>query len=156
MKKLSLLKPDRRQVYLNFGKGQEVDYLNISKELNLESLEKDVKNGAVHFKELLSIAKKKPSRVVVVDCTNEEQGLMAVSYLAAVYNEVDNASADCEEMPTNCTNEKKSFDVEDFEALINDEEPEYEAQDVEGTLTVTLVKCIYENDLDTVTSGKIE
>ena len=37
-----------------------------------------------------------------------------------------------------------------------DEEPEYEAQDVEGTLTVTLVKCIYENDLDTVTSGKIE
>lgn len=126
MKKLSLLKPDRRQVYLNFGKGQEVDYLNISKELNLESLEKDVKNGAVHFKELLSIAKKKPSRVVVVDCTNEEQGLMAVSYLAAVYNEVDNASADCEEMPTNCTTEKKSFDVEDFEALINDEEPEYE------------------------------
>ncbi len=37
-----------------------------------------------------------------------------------------------------------------------DEDPICEAQDVEGTLTITLVKCIYEKELNAVTSGKIE
>ena len=89
MKKLSLLKPDKRQVFLEKGKGQSVNYLNIPKDIDVKTLEKDVQNGATHFKELLTVANKKPSRVVVIDCTNEEQGLMAVTYLAAIYNKKD-------------------------------------------------------------------
>ena len=49
MKKLTMLKPDRRKVYLNNGRGQEVDYLYISPKLTKKALEKDVKAGAVQF-----------------------------------------------------------------------------------------------------------
>lgn len=85
-KKLNLLKPDRRTVYLENGKGQKVDYLHISKDLSLDSLKSDVKAGAAQFKECMEFAKKKPSRVVLIECENEEEGLMAASYLAGAYN----------------------------------------------------------------------
>ena len=86
MKKLTMLKPDRRKVYLNNGRGQEVDYLYISPKLTKKALEKDVKAGAVQFKDCLEFLNKKPSRVVLVECGNEEEGMMAVSYLAGAYN----------------------------------------------------------------------
>ena len=89
MKKLSLLKPDKKTRYLGYGKGDEVNYIEIPKGLGIKQLEEDVKSGATHFNELLEVAKKRPSRVVVIDCTNEEQGLMAATYLAGVYNEAD-------------------------------------------------------------------
>ena len=89
LKRLNLLKPDKRQIFLEGGKGQAVNYLNIPRDMNISDLENDVKNGAVHFKELLETANKRPSRVVVVECENEELGLMAVTYLAAIYNEAD-------------------------------------------------------------------
>lgn len=90
MKKLNLLKPDMHCGYLNNGKGQEVNYLAVSEELGLKELEEDVKNGALHLKELAEFAKKKrKSRFVVINCSNEEDGLWAVSYLAAIYNKAD-------------------------------------------------------------------
>ena len=73
MKKLTMLKPDRRKVYLNNGRGQEVDYLYISPKLTKKALEKDVKAGAVQFKDCLEFLNKKPSRVVLVECGNEEE-----------------------------------------------------------------------------------
>lgn len=58
--------------------------------MNKEALEKDVNAGAAPFKECLDLANKKPTRVVTIDCSNEEEGLMAISYLAGVYNHKDN------------------------------------------------------------------
>ncbi len=37
MKKLNLLKPDKKKVYLNNGKGQAVEYLQISSELDIKN-----------------------------------------------------------------------------------------------------------------------
>lgn len=85
-KKLNLLKPERRTIYLENGKGQKVEYLQIPKELTLNALKSDVKAGALHFKECMEFAEKKLSRVVMIECENEEEGLMATSYLAGAYN----------------------------------------------------------------------
>ena len=73
-KKLSLLKPDKKTIYLENGKGQQVDFLKISKDLRLEDLESDVKAGALQFKECMEFAEKKPSKVVLIECENEEEG----------------------------------------------------------------------------------
>lgn len=89
MKKLVQLKPDLRTTYLNEGKGEEVNYLHISNDLTLKALENDVKAGAVQFQECLDLAQKKPSKFVIINCKNKEEGLMAASYLAGVYNEID-------------------------------------------------------------------
>lgn len=124
MSKISLLKPDLKSVYLGNGKGQKVDYLEISREINIEALEKDVKNHATHFAELLKVAKRKTSRVILIDCTNKEQGLMAVSYLAAIYNQRENAENEYDEEYLYDT-EKREWDCEDYvvseNELINNE-----------------------------------
>ena len=93
-KKLGLLKPDRKTVYLENGKGQKVDYLQIPKELTLHTLKQDVKAGALHFKECMEFVEKKPSRVVLIECENEEEGLMAASYLAGIYNRQEKVYGD--------------------------------------------------------------
>ncbi len=90
MKHLSLLKPDKRTVYLDNGKGQEANYLYIPKDsVGIAGLRKDVAAGAVQYKNLLEFADKRPSQMVLINCSNEEEGLMAVSYLASIYNEKD-------------------------------------------------------------------
>ena len=89
MKKIHLLKPDVRTGYLNHGEGQEITYVNIPKGLGLEELKDDVKNGAIQYEDLVLLAEKEPSQFVVLQCHNEEEGLAAVSYLAAVYNKHD-------------------------------------------------------------------
>lgn len=119
MKKLNLLKPNKKKIYLNNGKGQVVEYLQISPNLDINKLKSDIKNGAVHFKEIESVAEKKPSRVVVITCDNEEQGLMAVSYLASIYNK---SCDECEENIKVCE-DAKEWDMYDFE------EREYETID---------------------------
>ena len=85
-KKLNLLKPDKKTIYLENGKGQKVDFLQISKQLTLHGLKSDVKAGALQFKKCMEFAEKKPSRVVLIEAENEEEGLMAASYLASAYN----------------------------------------------------------------------
>lgn len=117
MKKLNLLKPNKKTVYLNYGKGQEVNYLEIDEYLKRESLEEDVKNGATQFKECLELAKKKPSQFVIIECDNEEEGLKAVHYLAAAYNEAEGevCCEDLDSAPANCCEEKTLLDLSDFE-----------------------------------------
>lgn len=88
-KVLHLLRPDLQTGYLNYGKGQEVTYLNVPKNLTKGHLAEDVEHGAVMFKELSEFAKKKPSDFVIINCHNEEEGMMAVAYLAAIYNRAD-------------------------------------------------------------------
>lgn len=117
MRKLNLLKPNKKTVYLNYGKGQEVNYLELDEFLNREGLETDVKNGATQFKECLELVNKKPAQFVIIECENEEEGLKAVHYLAASYNQAEGNECleDLEMNPTNCWDEKLSFDISDFE-----------------------------------------
>lgn len=85
----TLLKPDLRVVYLNNAVSEKVEYLDIDPELSIKSLKADVAGGASHFKEVVSLVEKeRTSRFIVVTADNKENGLMAVSYLAAC---MDNA-----------------------------------------------------------------
>lgn len=86
MKKLNLLEPKIITGFLNDGAGEKVKYLQIANELDVKALEKDVEAGAIQFKDSLDAVKKGLSRVVVVRATNEEDGLMAVNYLAGIVN----------------------------------------------------------------------
>lgn len=89
MKKLNLIKPDVKTGYLEFGKGQEVKYLEINPEINRKELKSDITNGAVQFKEVDKYLDKKPSRFNIIYCSREEDGLMALSYLSSVYNRME-------------------------------------------------------------------
>lgn len=129
MKRLNILKPDVRTGYLDFGRGQEVTYLSVPEDITNADLEADIDNGAVQYKEVLNIIKKKPSRFVIVNCNSEEEGLTAVSYLSAIYNKIegvdqaDNSGFE-EEM-----SDERDIDFEDFE-----EEPiGFDSCDDEGT-----------------------
>ena len=86
MKKLNLLEPNAVTGVLNDGAGEKVKYLQIANELDAKALENDVEAGAIQFKDTLNAVKKGLSRVVVVRATNEEDGLMAVNYLAGIVN----------------------------------------------------------------------
>lgn len=90
MKKLNLLKPSVKTGFLANGRGQRVEYMDLwQSTLNKEKLEEDIKNGAGLYKELSELVKKKPSRVVVVNCQTREEGLIAAEYLLAIYNDED-------------------------------------------------------------------
>ena len=122
MRKLSLLKPDVKTTYLNCGKGDEVKYINIPERLGIKQLEKDVKAGGRHFEEVLELAKKRPSKVVIIDCTNEEQGLMAATYLASVYNESDGIAPEFrEDYSWSYSEEEVDLEIHDFEFLSVDD-----------------------------------
>lgn len=130
MKKLTLLKPDRKTVYLDHGRGQEVDYLNISAKLTKEALEKDVKAGAALYKDCLSFAEKKSSRVVIMECDTEEEGLMAASYLAGIYNWKDEAfeswMADCVETPEDSSETFEGLSLDDYKDIEQEQDFEEE------------------------------
>lgn len=115
MKNLNLLKPNKQTIYLNSGKGQEVNYLELNEDIGLEALKEDVKLGATLFKECLEVAEKKPSRVVVINCNNAEEGLMAVSYLAMAYNQADGEVSVIDENPEHYAEESCEWDIDDFE-----------------------------------------
>ncbi len=146
MKKLSLLKPNKKTVYLENGKGQEVTYLHVPVELDKKALERDVKAGAVQFKDCLAYAEKKPSRIVLIDCRNEEEGLMAVSYLAGIHNHAENAYEDmefhydeeaAEEEPWYAAEDVKEYDLNDFQeweeqGIFRDSDDEGEPDEPEG------------------------
>ena len=86
MDRINLLKPDVVTGYLDNGRGQEVTYLQVNPQMNIQNLKEDIANGAIHLKEVEELAAKKPSRFVVIKCKNKEAGLLAVSYLSSIYN----------------------------------------------------------------------
>lgn len=93
-KKLNLLKPDVKTGYLDYGKGQEITYLTIPEYIGKEELKEDIDEGALVYKELYDFTNKKPSRFVILNCINEEEGLMAASYLASIYNKQEKLNPD--------------------------------------------------------------
>lgn len=89
MDQMYYLKPDLHTEYLKKGLGQETTYLQVTQKMDIEDLRRRVKNRAKQFKGVLELAEKKPARFVIISCDNREEGLMAVSYLAAIYNQKD-------------------------------------------------------------------
>lgn len=106
MKKLANLKSDKREGFLDNGKGQKVTFLNIGEEFNLTNLKTDIKAGAKQFAECLKVAEKNPSQFVVIECDSEEEGLLAVSYLAGIYNETERRQRDFDEEEPNLSEER--------------------------------------------------
>lgn len=84
MKINTILKPDVRLEYLDNPMSEKVTYLEIPEDINLKSLDKDVRSGAVQFKEIREFAKKKDSsNYVMIHTDNKEMGYMAIMYLEA-------------------------------------------------------------------------
>ena len=84
-KKLSLLKPELKQKYLRNAVSEHVEYIDVPGDIGIDALQSDIKNGAVHMKELEQlITKKKEPKYIIINAENEEQGYMAVSYMAAL------------------------------------------------------------------------
>ena len=88
MKRISVLKPDIRRGIMKNENSDKFTYLSIPKDLGKKDLKRDIKFGAVQFKDILNkIEKKKDSKYIVITTENLEMGYMAITYLAACYNE---------------------------------------------------------------------
>lgn len=72
-----------KTVYLKNEVSEKVMYLDLPYHFDTYSLESDVQNGGVQFKEIEKLThKKRISRVVALSADSVEMGLMAVTYLA--------------------------------------------------------------------------
>lgn len=107
------IKPNLQTGFLNYGKGQEITYLAVPEFIGLKELNEDINNGASQFKELAEFAKKKPSRFVVINCQNKEEGLLATAYLSSIYNKQDKLDPDDYDEDT--MYEDMDIEFEDFE-----------------------------------------
>lgn len=88
MRKLSLIKPDVRSGIMKNEQAEKFSFLAVPEYIGIEDLKRDIKLGAVQFKELLkTIEKEKDSKYVVVTAQSAEMGYMAIAYMAACYNE---------------------------------------------------------------------
>lgn len=124
MDQIRYLKPDLHTEYLNKGKGQEATYLQIAQEMDIGDLRRVVENGAEQYREVLELAEKKPARFVILQCENREEGLMAVSYLAAVYNRQDaDAYEDWDEEEETFFYEEEDEDAPEWEMESWTEDP---------------------------------
>ena len=136
MKKINLLKPNIVTGYLSNGKGQEITYLDVDPQLTKEKLDEDIANGAIHFRELSELLNRKPNRAVVIKAGSREEGLMAVSYLASIYNGMERIDPDeFDENEENFSAEKE-LEFEDFnrnDSCYPDEEDEEDPDDWENS-----------------------
>ncbi len=124
MKKLNLLKPNLEKKYLESGRGEKVEYLNVPETLTLQALEEDVKAGAIAYKDILEGTKKGLSRVILIRSTSKENGLMAVNYLAGICNQLNKEK---EEFYDDF--EVSMCDSYDVESLLEEYEIDYEDMD---------------------------
>lgn len=118
-KKLCLLQPDVKTVYLSEGVGEKVEYLKVPSG-GASIIENDVLAGGDHLKELLSLIKKNKSRVTVIDASSREEGLLAVSYMAAALNEekgLKENDVDDEDLGYSTTSENMdtNIDLDEFD-----------------------------------------
>lgn len=135
MNKLHVLKPDLHTGYLNYGKGQEITYLAVPENVSMNELDEDIAAGATQFKELREFATKKPSKVVIVNCNNKEEGLKAVSYLSSIYNRMDKLDPeeayDEDEVYDEMDMSFEDFDEDDVLGL-NDEDDDLDDEEWEA------------------------
>lgn len=80
----TILKPDIRVEYLSKKTPEKVTYLQIPSSVSIESLDKDIKKGAVQYKEVRDyLNKETSSNFIVMSTDNKEHGYMAIMYLEA-------------------------------------------------------------------------
>ncbi len=143
MKKLNLLAPDEHNEFL-IGRGREkVRYLQIPSGLNRAKLAEDVKNGALYFENVKKQADRRPSRTVVIRTDNEETGLMALTYLAAAYNEMDeNGIEECdnEDLVTEIGEDYFMTEGFSYEECVEDDEEESHGPEDAGEWCETMYK----------------
>lgn len=81
----TILKPDIRFQYLNRRVPEKVTYLQIP---HITSLDKDIKKGAVQYKEIRDYLKKESSsNYIVISTDNKEHGYMAIMYLESEFQQ---------------------------------------------------------------------
>ena len=59
MKNNILVKPPVKEIFLNNKDNEKISYINLPEEYQEYSLEDDVKQGGVHYKNLLELTRKK-------------------------------------------------------------------------------------------------
>ncbi len=132
MKKLHLLKPDVRKRYVGDKKDEEVQLLYVPDDLDEKCLDEDIKAGAKQFESVKELLGKKKSRVTIIDCDNWEQGMLAVSYLAAIrYKMEQGETEDVEQMDDAHLDQENGIYDEKDKPLTDDFEDIYFEDDEE-------------------------
>ena len=139
----TILKPDVCVEYLKNKISEKVTYLNIPRNINVKSLEKDVKGGAVQFKEILEFMKKKdPSNYIMINADNKEMGYMAITYLEACRQNayVEDAFLEADNVTQNDEYSEEDEKEEDYDSYVDHEDFE----DEEGFLSESeYEECIW-------------
>lgn len=87
MGKNCIFNSDIRHHYLANEACEKVTYLQIPEKISIKSLERDIKNGAVQFRDIYDLLEKKtPSNYILLQADTLEMGYMAIMYHAACYN----------------------------------------------------------------------
>lgn len=84
---LSITKPEIHTLRLDQDILETVEYLEVPEDVSEEALKKDIDYGACQFAEIIPITEKKKSQYILIFADSREQGLMAVSYMAACFNQ---------------------------------------------------------------------
>ncbi len=122
-KKLRVLGPDVHEKYRtveneNGGSSKEkYRYLHVPDFLGREDLEKDIAAGAVQYKSCLDYLNGPESEMVIITCDTEEEGLNAVTYLAAGIGFDDTDEECCEEddyVDIDCDNNIPIIGINEF------------------------------------------
>lgn len=122
-KNLSLLRPDVKKIRLQNKIMEQVTYLRVPEIMTRQSLQDDVALGATQFAELDAlIGKENEPKYILISTDNLEMGYMAVTYLAAGFNEKHRKNDGSEffeefddEYYRNCQEEEIKFQMEEWE-----------------------------------------
>ncbi len=128
------------------GDGENYSFLNVRRELDTKAFNEDVREGAGLFKVCENCIREKPAKYILVDVENEEEGLMAVSYIYGMLREKEMVEKRLiDELPWN-TSDCADDDVYDYE----DDEDDYievgsleDYLDSDETIPVLNLKDIY-------------
>lgn len=111
-KKLNLVSPVIKTGFLCNGYGQKVKYLGVNPALDEEKLKEDIEFGFDFLKDIESLSERNPAHFLVINCRNVEDGYMALSYIASMYNVKDVEKA------------REQIDLDEFPFIADFEEPE--------------------------------
>lgn len=90
MKKMNYLKPNMKNDFLQNGSRTEVSYIDINEDITLDKLKQDIAAGAKQFRPVADLFMRTPSRVILIDADSKEEGLMAINYMAGIFNNTYN------------------------------------------------------------------
>lgn len=87
--KKNLIVPKLQKQNLGKVNPQKAEYLYISKEFCKEGLSQIIKDGGVQFKEIQKFVKDhQEPQYILVHASKLEEGYLAISLLAGIYNEI--------------------------------------------------------------------